>query len=65
MTYAEIFKMIIEPCGTYFYAGCKDVHKEVVESATKIYIKQMELEFAREKLEKENNKILGGAAQKS
>lgn len=54
MTYAEIFKMIVEPCVEHFYAGAKDVHKEVVENATKIYIKQMELEFAREKLEKEN-----------
>lgn len=54
MTYKEIFKMIIESCGKHFYAGTKDLHKEVVENATKIYIKQMELDFAREKLEKEN-----------
>ena len=56
MTYEEIFKMITGSCGEHFDTGSKDVHKEVVESATKIYIKQMELDFAREKLKKEDKK---------
>lgn len=54
MTYDEIFKMVKESCERRFYTGCKELHKEIVENATKIYIKQMELDFAREKLEKEN-----------
>ena len=41
--------MITKACNTNFYTGVKDIHAEIVENATKIYIKQMELDFEREK----------------
>ena len=41
--------MITKACNTNFYTGAKDIHAEILESATKIYIRQMELDFEREK----------------
>ena len=48
-TYGEILLMVRKACDNYFYTGARDIHAEVVESATKIYIKQMELDFEKEK----------------
>lgn len=53
-TYGEILLIIRKACDDSFCVGAKDIHAEVVESATKIYIKQMELDFEREKAEMKN-----------
>ena len=51
MEYSDIFSMIRKACQNNFInVSNKDI---IVENATKIYIKQMELDFAREKLELE------------
>lgn len=55
MTYNDILMMVGKACQNSFSNGMTDISKNtIVENATKIYIKQMELDFAREKLEKEN-----------
>ena len=48
-TYSEILAMITKACDICFYTGSKCIRTEIVESATKIYTKQMELDFEREK----------------
>ena len=48
-TYGEILLMIRKACDNCFSVEAKDIHAEIIESATKIYIKQMELDFEREK----------------
>lgn len=53
-TYSEILSMITKACDIYFHTGSKNLYTEIVESATKIYIKQMELNFKREKAEMKN-----------
>ena len=53
-TYSEILSMITKACDIYFNTGSKNLHAEIVESATKIYTKQMELNFEREKAEMKN-----------
>ena len=49
-TYSEILAMVIKACDTHFYTGTKDIHKEILESATKIYIKKMELDFEKKRI---------------
>lgn len=49
-TYGEILAMIGRACDNFFYAGTENIHKEIVESATKIYIKEMELNFEKKRI---------------
>lgn len=53
MTYKEILIMVGASASDYFWNGLRDdgMRKAVIECATKIYIKQMELE--KEKLQEE------------
>lgn len=53
MTYKEILRMVGVSASDYFCNGLRDdgMRKAVVECATKIYIKQMELE--KEKLQED------------
>ena len=41
-TYEEILKELIHACAQNFYNGCHEVRKELIESATKIYIAELE-----------------------
>ena len=60
MTYKEILEMISSTADYYFYNSLKDdgIQKAIIECATKIYIKQMELE--KEKLQQEYNELYEG-----
>ena len=60
MTYKEILGMISGIADYYFYNSLKDggMQKTLVECATKIYIKQMELE--KEKLQQEYDELYEG-----
>ena len=49
-TYGEILAMVTKACSTHLYTGTKDIHKEILESATKIYIKNMELDFEKKRI---------------
>lgn len=57
MTYKEILRMVGVSASDYFCNGLRDdgMRKTVVECATKIYIKQMELE--KEKLQQEYDEL--------
>ena len=60
MTYKEILRMVGVSASDYFCNGLRDdgMRKAVVECATKIYIKQMELE--KEKLQEEYDDLYEG-----
>lgn len=65
MTYKEILEMISSIADYYFYNSLKDdgIQKAIIECATKIYIKQMELE--KEKLQQEYDELLEESNRKS
>lgn len=60
MTYKEILRMVGTSASDYFFNGLNDdgMRKTIVECATKIYIKQMELE--KEKLQEEYDDLYEG-----
>ena len=60
MTYEEILSMVSDTAYTAFYKGLnyEGMQKTIVECATKIYIKQMELE--KEKLQEEYDDLYEG-----
>lgn len=60
MTYKEILSMVSDTAYTAFYKGLnyEGMQKTIVECATKIYIKQMELE--KEKLQEEYDDLYEG-----
>lgn len=60
MTYKEILEMISSTADYFFYNSLKDdgIQKAIIECATKIYIKQMELE--KEKLQQEYDDLYEG-----
>lgn len=60
MTYKEILRMVGVSASDYFCNGLRDdgMRKAVIECATKIYIKQMELE--KEKLQQEYDELCEG-----
>lgn len=60
MTYKEILRMISNSANDYFYNGLNDdgMRKTIVECATNIYIKQMQLE--KEKLQQEYDELYEG-----
>lgn len=60
MTYKEILRMVGVSASDYFCNGLRDdgMRKAVVECATKIYTKQMELE--KEKLQEEYDDLYEG-----
>lgn len=60
MTYKEILRMVGVSASDYFCNGLRDdgMRKAVVECATKIYIKQMELE--KEKLQEDYDDLYEG-----
>lgn len=60
MTYKEILRMVGVSASDYFCNGLRDdgMRKAVVECATEIYIKQMELE--KEKLQEEYDDLYEG-----
>lgn len=44
MNFNEILTMIIDSCVYNFYSGEKGREEKIIECATQIYIKQMEIE---------------------
>lgn len=60
MTFKEILEMISGTADYYFFNSLKDdgMQKKLIECATKIYIKQMELE--KEKLQQEYDELYEG-----
>lgn len=60
MTYKEILRMVGTSASDYFFNGLNDdgMRKTIVECATKIFIKQMELE--KEKLQQEYDDLYEG-----
>lgn len=60
MTYKEILRMISNSADNYFFNGLNDdgMRKTIVECATNVYIKQMELE--KEKLQQEYDELYEG-----
>ena len=48
-SYDEIMRMIINACNNNFYSGVKDDKKTVIESATQIYIAQMNTRTLKER----------------
>lgn len=60
MTYKETLEMISSIADYYFFNSLKDdgMQKKLIECATKIYIKQMELE--KEKLQEEYDDLYEG-----
>lgn len=60
MTYKKILRMISNSADNYFFNGLNDdgMRKTIVECATNVYIKQMELE--KEKLQQEYDELYEG-----
>lgn len=48
MTYKEIVRMIGNACNDEFYSGVKDLKATIIESATQIYIAQMNTRTQKE-----------------
>jgi hypothetical protein len=48
-SYYEILKMVAYSCNDVFYNGHRDVKSEVLKSATKIYIAELQKEQSEEK----------------
>ena len=49
MTYKDILRMVESACAAVFYSGAKGVETSVIESATQIYIAQMNTRTPKEK----------------
>ena len=46
-TYKEILNDVANACGNVFYNGYKDIHAELVEAATKIYIAELQIDYCK------------------
>lgn len=43
-TYKEILNDVVNSCYDVLYSGCKNNYAEVIESATKIYIAELQMD---------------------